>query len=195
MEMQTISYHLFNLVNYTSFFVLAPIFFLLAFKKLTDYAKNPNDLKNTALSPLVLLFAGSLLLNVKASSAMFINSLNSTDNVCFIQNSQNFVNDKNCFDDAASDVTKHYKDDLESRGKTQILDEFNEKISLLYMLFQSLGMIYFVKGILLLKAAAEGVSSVTYSKILIMIICSSFVIDMPNTMDMLIETAKKLTAT
>lgn len=195
MEMQTISYHLFNLVHYVIFFVLAPIFFLLAFKKMTDYAKNPNDPKNTALSPLILLFAGSLLLNVKASSSMFINSLNSTNNVCFIQNSQNFVNDKNCFDDAASEVTNHYKDELETKDKSNILEEFNEKIALLYMLFQSIGMIYFIKGILLLKAAAEGVSSVTYGKILIIIVCSSFVIDMPNTMDMLIETAKKLTAT
>jgi uncharacterized protein YhhL (DUF1145 family) len=177
---------------------LGIVLFLHGIKKLTLYAKNPNDPRNSLGSVLVVMIGASLLFGLQSSINMAVSTVNSsTTGHCFVnEETGNSINkhDAECFDADNSEITKDMRDLIEEKGTGQSLEIFNKKAATFFKIMAMVGLIYFVKAIFLLKSAAEGTGNTTYGKILTMLIASSLIIDMPNTLQMLINTAKEITA-
>ena len=114
--------------------------------------------------------------------------------------SQNIFADEN-LDKKAREINKKIRcvvcqsqsiddsDSLLARDLRMLIKEkLKEKLRLLFTLFQVIGVIYFIKAIYMLKEASEGSQQTGYGKIILMIFASALVIDMPHTIDMLINT-------
>ncbi|OEG74159.1 hypothetical protein BEL05_00740 [Shewanella colwelliana] len=175
---------------------LGIVLFLHGIKKLTLYAKNPNDPRNSLGSVLAVMIGASLLFGLQSSINMAVVTVNSSSTGhCFMNNETgNSINkhDAECFDASNSEITKDMRDLIEERSTTKALETFNKKAHNFFLIMQFVGLVYFVKAIFLFKAAAEGTSNTTYGKIIIMLISSSLIIDMPNTLQMLLNTAKEI---
>jgi hypothetical protein len=179
------------LIRVVGFFTALLLAFL-AIKKLVDYASDNRNPKNSPVSAIIMFFASGLLLNVDATLSMFINSLNDSGGYCFYGNTSGtenpFGNDSNCFTEAQT-ITKDLAQELQKRSEnTESIEKLQEKLRMLFTLFQLVGLVYFIKGIYMLKAASEGAQQASYGKIIIMIIASAAVIDMPHTIDLLVNT-------
>lgn len=173
--------------------LLGAILAFLGIKKLVDYAQDQRNPKNSPISAIVIFFAAGLLLNLNQTMSLVINTIQdgTGQNYCFYAQTTGetpFGNNTSCFNDAMQ-VT----DDLAARlknetGTEESVNKLKEKLRLLFTLFQIIGVIYFIKGIYMLKEASEGSQQTGYGKILLMILASALVIDMPHTIDMLINT-------
>lgn len=183
------AYILIRVAGFLSGLILA----FLGLKKLIDYAGDSRNPKNSPLSSLIMFFAAGLLLNINASLSVFINTLNNSGGYCFYGdlsgNSDTiFGNNSSCFAEAKS-ITKDLANELQKQTEnTESVKKLEEKLRMLFTLFQLVGLIYFIKGIYMLKAASEGSQQASYMKILFMIIASCLVIDMPHTIKILINT-------
>lgn len=184
---------------------LGSFMFLAGIKKLLENSKNPNDPRNSLGSVVVLLLGASLLFSLQDSIGIATNTLLGNEGFCFnyadkINVSATSLKFKNegasCFDAGNSDITKTMIDKLDSEGNTKAIEELKNKITILFSVMQVIGLIYFIKGIYMLKSIAEGTGGqqLTYGKALLVIIFSSLAIDLPNTLDILLEEAKKMSA-
>jgi hypothetical protein len=164
-------------------------------KKMVDYAKDNRNPKNSPVSILVVMFASSLLLNLNATMSIMINTIQGTgEGYCFYSKAPadngrvTFDNSNSCFSNAMQ-VTGDLAEKLKKEsGSEETLKKLQDKLRLLFTLFQLVGVIYFIKGIYMLKEASEGTQGVGYGKIIMILIASSLVIDMPHTIDILINT-------
>lgn len=174
--------------------------FLIGIRKLLEHSKNPNDPRNGLGSVLVLFIGASMLWSLQSSINLFSNTFNSTGS-SFCVYDKNFESVENgdlnkhgaeCFNAQDSEITADLRDELEQRGATAALETLNNKIQGFFYIIQAIGLIYFIKAIFLLKGASEGSSSVTYGKCIIMLITSSLVIDMPDSLNIIINTFKEM---
>lgn len=197
--MAEIGINLFKLSYYFGL-VLGTVMFLIGIRKLVEHSKNPNDPRNSLGSVLVLFIGASMLWSLQSSINLFSNTFNSTGS-SFCVYDKNFEGVDNadlnkhgaeCFNARDSEITSDLRDELEQRGATTALETLNNKIQSFFYIIQSIGLIYFIKGIFLLKGASEGSNSTSYSKCLIMLITSSLVIDLPDTMNIVINTFKQM---
>lgn len=179
---------------------LSVLLFFLGIKKLTQHAKNPHDPKNSLGGALVIMIGASLLFSLNTSVSLFTATLTNNQGHCFVVYEKGEKVDEinpnggKCYNENGSELTPELKEKLEkSKGKS--LEIMQKRIRIMFLCFQAIGLIYFIKAIFLLKSAAEGSTSMTYGKILTMLIFSSLVIDMPNTLEMIINTVKQATAT
>ena len=170
---------------------------LLAFfgiKKLVDYATDNRNPKNSPMSSLVMFLASGLLLNVDASLSIMINTITQSGDYCYYGDLSGVSesplgNNSSCFAEAktiTADLTNQLKKQNEN---TESIEKLQEKLRMLFTIFQLVGLIY------MLKAASEGAQQASYGKILMMIIASAAVIDMPHTIDILINTITEILAT
>lgn len=177
---------------------LGIVLFLHGIKKLMLYAKNPNDPRNSLGSVLGVMIGASLLFGLQSSINMAVVTVNSSSTGhCFVNNETgNSINkhDAKCFNTDNSEITKDMRDLIEERSTTEALENFNKKASNFFLIMQFVGLVYFVRAIYEFKAVSDGQSNTTYGKIIIMLISSSLVIDMPNTLQMLLNTAKEFTS-
>lgn len=200
--MAEIGINLYKLAYYFGL-VLGTVMFLIGIKKLIEHSKNPNDPRNGLGSVIVLFIGASMLWSLQSSINLFSNTFNGTgSSFCVYDNNFEGVDDADlnkhgaeCFNAKDSDITADLRDKLEQKGATASLEELNKKIQGFFYVIQSLGLIYFIKGIYQLKAASEGSGSSTFGKSLIMIIMSSLVMDMPDTLEIIINTFKQMQAT
>jgi hypothetical protein len=184
--------------------VLGTVMFFAAIGNLINYAKESSSggrSRATLSGTMVMLMGASMLFGLNQTIGIMTNTLTGGGGYCFNYESKvdvsNYTgsfknNDATCFDASTSGVTESLRSRLEASGNTAALEDLNRKVTLLFSAFQAIGLIYFVKSIYLLKVIADGSGGqeLTYGKVLIMMIFSSLVIDMPNTIDILIETAK-----
>lgn len=189
----------YQLSHYIGIF-LGSIMFMIGIKKLIEYSKNPNDPRNGLGSVLVMMIGASMLWSLQSSISLMTNTL-SNNNHCFVmsKNSEDIGNsinkhDGECFNAKNSEITQDLSSKLEKDGKTASLEILTRKINVFVKVLQTVGLIFFIKSIFLLKSCAEGSSGVTYGKVLTMLIASSLVLDMPNTLQMIINTAKEVSA-
>ena len=170
----------------------AVILAFLAIKKLVDYASDNRNPKNSPVSAIIMFFASGLLLNVDATISSFINTLTGSGGYCFYGdlsgNDSVYGTNSSCFSDAKA-ISVDLANQLQKQSENaESVKKLQEKLRMLFTLFQLVGLVYFIKGIYMLKAASEGAQQASYGKILLMIIASTFVIDMPHTIDILINT-------
>lgn len=173
--------------------LMGAILVFMGIKKLVDYAQDQRNPKNSPISAIVIFFGASLLLNLNQTMSMVINTVqgDTGDSYCFYAETsmQNpFGNNTSCFNDAMQ-LTEELAQKLKNEnGAQESVQKLKEKLRLLFTLFQVIGVIYFIKAIYMLKEASEGSQQTGYGKIILMIFASALVIDMPHTIDMLINT-------
>lgn len=173
--------------------LMGAILAFLGIKKLVDYAQDQRNPKNSPVSAIIMFFAAGLLLNLNQTMSMVINTVQggSGESYCFYAetNMDNpFGNSSSCFNDAMQ-LTEELAQKLKNEnGAEASVQKLKEKLRLLFTLFQVIGVIYFIKAIYMLKEASEGSQQTGYGKIILMIFASALVIDMPHTIDMLINT-------
>jgi hypothetical protein len=162
--------------------LLGAILAFLGIKKLVDYSQDQRNPKNSPVSAIVIFFAAGLLLNLNQTMSLVINTIqDGKDNsYCFYAKTSGdspFGNGGSCFSDAMS-LTKELAEKLKNEsGTEESVNKLKEKLRLL-----------FIKGIYMLKEASEGSQQTGYGKIILMIFASALVIDMPHTIDLLINT-------
>jgi hypothetical protein len=182
----------------SSVYILVRVFgalsaLILAFmgiRKLVDYSKDDRNPKNSPMSAIVIFFAAGLMMNLDQSMTIMVNTINGSGGYCFYGDTSSnttFGNDSSCFENAMS-VTDDLAKQMQNKTKTEeSMSKLKDKLKTLFMLFQIVGVIYFIKGVYMLKAASEGAQDVTYGKIIMILIASTLVIDMPHTIDMIIS--------
>ena len=184
--------------NYIADFMGALMMFIAIFK-LVEHGKNPNDPRNKLSVPLVIMIGGALLSNVNSSISMFTATLTNNQGHCFVVYEEGEKVDEinpnggNCYDQDGADLSPEMLKKLEEK-EGQSLEIMKKRVRILFTCFSAIGLIYFIKAVFLLKAVAEGSSGTTYGKVLTMMIFSTLVMDMNNTMSIVLETVKQSTA-
>jgi hypothetical protein len=198
----------FTLTFYIGMF-LGLIMFFAAIKRLIEHSKNPNDPRNSVGGVFVLMIGASLLFGLQDTISIATNTLTGKGGFCFnyadkISNSDSSSNQVNfksddvaCFNAVESELTKELVKELGEGGEDVTIATIANKLTVIFSIMQVIGLIYFVKGIYMLKAISDGTSGgqATYGKVIVLLIVSSLVIDMPNTVDILVQTAKNIAAT
>jgi hypothetical protein len=184
--------------NYIAGFLGALLMFLAIFK-LVEHGKNPNDPRNKLSVALVIMIAGSLLTSLNSSISMFTATLTNNQGHCFVVYQEGEMveeinpNGGKCYDQDGSDLSPEMLKKLEEKeGKS--LEIMKKRVRILFTCFSAIGLIYFIKAVFLLKDVAEGSSSTTYGKVLTMMIFSTLVMDLNNTMSIILATVKQSTA-
>lgn len=196
---EEIAVNLYQLSHFIGLF-LGSVMFMYGIKKLIAYSKNQNDPRNSLGGVLVMMIGASMLWSLQSSISLATNTLTNNSH-CFVlsKDSEDMGNNINkhdgeCFNAKNSEITQDLRSDLESQGKTESLNKLLAKINVYFKVLQAVGLVYFIKAIYLLKSVAEGSGNTTYGKILVMLIGSSLVLDMPNTLNMILNTAKEISS-
>jgi hypothetical protein len=191
---EEIAVNLYQLSSLVGFF-LGSIMFLAGIKALTAYSKNPNDPRNTLGSVLIMMIGASMLWSLQNTISLATNTL-SNNSHCFVLSESETINHNagDCFDAKNSEITEDLRTELEAKGKTEALSKLLAKMNVYFKVLQAIGLIYFIKGIYLLKTIAQGSGNTTYGQVLIILISSSLVLDLPNTLQMIVNTAKEITS-
>ncbi|SGZ00405.1 Putative uncharacterized protein [Moritella viscosa] len=184
--------------NYISLF-LGSLMMFIAIYKLVEHGKNPNDPRNKLSTALVIMIGGALLTNINASVSMFTATLTNNEGHCFVvyQDGEKVEeinpNGGNCYNQDGADLSPDLLKRLEESGSNS-LEIMKKRVRILFSCFSAIGLIYFIKSVFLLKSVAEGSNNTTYGKVLTMMIFSTLVMDMNNTLSIIIETVKQSTA-
>ena len=174
--------------------------FFAAIKRLLSHSKNPNDPRSSLGGVLILMIGFGALSSLQSSLSIGISTMNGGEQGhCFIYHNsvkkrgESFSpNQAECFDAKNSELTSGFREKLENSGKAQAVIKLMEKVNILFTILQGIGLAYFIKAIYTIKAIVEQTSQSTYGSVFIMLAVSSLVIDMPNTLNMIINTAKNI---
>ncbi len=168
--------------------------------KMMSFSKNPNDPRNSVSSIIVLFVGASLLVNVHGIVNIMSSTLNGTNGYCAIyedvidvgvgMGDQLMPVSGDCFEANTSGLTAELRQSLD--GDNAAKEKLMHKINILFGILQVVGLAYFVKGIYTLKQISEGNNQTTYGQVILMLIMSSLVIDMPNTLEIIQETITQI---
>lgn len=196
---EAIAVNLYELSHYIGLF-LGTIAFMVGIKMLMAYSKNPNDPRNSLGGVLVVFISASLLWGLQSSISLATNTL-TNNNHCFVmsKNSEDMGNNINkhggeCFNAKSSEITQELRQDFENKGRSDALEKLLAKINVYFKVLQAVGLVYFIKGLFLLVNIAKGTGNATYGQALIMVISSSLILDLPNTINMILNTVKESVA-
>ncbi len=196
---EEIAVNLYQLSHFIGIF-LGSIMFMYGIKKLIAYSKNQNDPRNSIGGVLVMMIGASMLWSLQSSISLATNTL-TNNNHCFVlsKDNEDMGNNINkhsgeCFNAKNSEITAELRASFENNGRSDALSNLLVKINVYFKVLQAIGLIYFIKGIYMLKAAADGTGNMTYGKIFVVLIASSLVLDLPNSLNMIVNTIKEATA-
>ena len=196
---EAIAVNLYELSHYIGLF-LGTIAFMIGIKMLMAYSKNPNDPRNSLGGVLVVFISASLLWGLQSSISLATNTL-TNNNHCFVmsKNNEDMGNNMNkhggeCFNAKSSEITQELRQDFENKGRSDALEKLLAKINVYFKVLQAVGLVYFIKGLYLLVNIAKGTGNATYGQALIMVISSSLILDLPNTINMILNTVKESVA-
>lgn len=155
--------------------------------KLQEYS---NKSQQVSIKLIVFQFiAGAMLLNYASSITTFaVTVLGSGNEYCFILDSYNSKGD--CWDAASSELTGTIKEKIEAISGGSTSSQFVENLNLVVGFFQLVGFIYFIKGCLTLAAVGNGRERGGYGKPVIMLLFAALVINLPNTVQLIVNTLK-----
>ncbi len=168
-------------------------------KKTVEFAKDDRNPKNFPSAAVVTLLAGGLLLNLNQTMSLAVNSIvGGNEGYCFYTKStgnygkEQLGQSNSCFN-SAMQLTDKIANELSGQQKFEVtLTNIKERLRILFTLLQVIGVIYFIKGIYMLKEAAEGSNNTGYGKIIIMLIAAAIIIDLPHFLDMVINTIREV---
>ncbi len=161
--------------------------------KIYNNVRDNRNPKNSIGAAFATLFAGSLLLNINSSITIIQNTFNSgSSGYCFYADSaKNPHSKQGCFKDS-NIITDRYLSEVrgESEG-SKSRQKAIETMRSVFSIAQLIGLAFFVKGLFKLKEVSEGNTNDKYGKVLIMLVSSALVMDLPHTLDTIIETIKQ----
>jgi hypothetical protein len=181
--------------------ILAITLFIKAVSRLLKHGKNPQDPKNSIGGAVVMFIAVGLLTNLHSTIGIMNATLTGNPGHCMMysdvidtETADMFETgaDTKCFDASTSELTADMRANLTTGGKADAIESLMKKLNILFGILQAVGLAYFVKGIYTLKSIVENTSQQTYGQVFTILVMSSLVIDMPNTLLMITETAKKI---
>lgn len=181
--------------------ILGIFLFFTGIKRLLAYGKQPHDPKNSIGGTIVIFFAVGVLVNAHGLLNVLSHTINGKGGYCAMYENDIYINngpgdvlmpvDGECFDAETSEITKELRESVASNGN-EAATKLMKKINILFGILQVVGFCYFIKGIYTLKQIAEKSSQATYGQVILMLIMSSLVMDMPNTLDTLKTTVQKI---
>jgi hypothetical protein len=181
--------------------ILGIFLFFTGINRLLAYGKNPQDPKNSIGGTVVVFFAVGVLFNAHGLINVITHTISGNDGYCAIYADDLWVTngpddimtptDGECFNAETSDITKSLREHVNSNNDAAAT-KLMKKLNILFGILQVVGFCYFIKGIYTLKQIAEKSSQATYGQVILMLIMSSLVMDMPNTLDILRETVEKI---
>lgn len=156
--------------------------------KLQQYANRSQN--GVSIKIIVFQFvAGAMLLNYATSiSTLAVSVLGSGNEYCFILDS--FNSKGQCWDAASSELTGTIQAKIEAISGSSTSAQFIENLNLIVGFFQLIGFIYFIKACMVLAAVGNGRERGGYGKPVIMLLFSALVINLPNTIQYLVNTLK-----
>lgn len=159
-----------------------------ALVKLKKRADNPNDPKSFPTSIIVTLFAGAMAFNYSNTAGTIISSLlGSADaGYCFVMDAETSgdVLSENCWTAEGSEMLGSIEERVNKMSENDAGTQIKENAETIIALFQTIGLIYFLKGLYGLKVTSEGQSREGYGKPIITLIASALVIDLPHTIEL-----------
>ena len=170
-------------------------FMIMGVAKMKANADNPNNPKNFPTAIITTIFAGAMLFNYSTTASMFVTSLlGDTSGYCMVSMDSSVEGElrENCFDIDNSEVMSNTAKKIEESNGIDAATTFKENIKVVIALFQTVAVIYFLKALMLMKSKSEGETKETYSKIIMTLLFSALVIDLPHTMDLAYETIQAL---
>lgn len=168
------------------------ISFLLTLKR---HADAPNDQSASISKMLLILMTAAFLLNLNGTINLLTSTVTGTDSYCFALDNDLSENSSSssCFDPKTSEITDELRSRIDpSSTSTQDLMSY---LSLVMGLIQFLGLVFFIKAILMIKQIGGGNGEIGPGKVIIALIFSALIIDLPHTMEMLSATIKSLGVT
>lgn len=161
--------------------------------KLKKRGDNPNDPKAFPATIIMTILAGALAFNYATSASLIITSLlvDSEAGYCFVIEDaevSGIKTDDKCWDSSKSEILGDIEAKVNSMSDNNIGTEIKENATNIIALFQTIGLIYFLKGLYGLKVTSEGQSRDGYGKPIITIISAALIIDLPHTIEMIKET-------
>lgn len=171
----------------------------IGIKKAVDFSKDDRNPKNFPTAAIITFLAGGLLLNLNQTMTLAVNTfIGSGNGYCFYSKGlgnygKEVIGTNNACFNSAMQVTDKIANELSGQKKFEVtLKNIKERLRLLFTLLQVIGVIYLIKSIYMLKEAAEGSNNIGYGKIIIMIISSAIIIDLPHFIDMVINTIRDI---
>jgi len=167
---------------------------ITAIVKLKRRGDNPNDPKSFPSSIIVTLFAGAMAFNYSESAGVMIASVLGDNDAgyCFViegtETSGNVKGQSKCWTEGTSEVLDGVADKIDKMSGNGAGAKIKENAQSIIALFQTIGLIYFLKGLYGLKTTSEGQSKEGYGKPIITLIASALIIDLPHTIEMVQET-------
>jgi hypothetical protein len=165
------------------------ISFLLTLKR---HADAPNDQSASISKMLLILMTAAFLLNLNLAINMLTQTITGTESYCFTLNAEmsETKSQTSCFDPNSSEITEELRSRIDP-ATTSTQDLMNY-LSLIMGLVQFLGLVFFIKAILMIKQIGGGNGEVGPGKVIIALIFSALIIDLPHTLEMLSDTIKSL---
>lgn len=199
-EAEKILINLFSLTYFVGI-IIGSVMAYWTFNKLTAYAANPDSVRNSVPSILIVAIGSAILFSLGSSISIATNTVTAENGYCFnyhdkVATTTTMSTFKEggaeCFDASTSEVTKELKEKLEANGKIESLEKFNDRFTLLLTTFQVVGLIFFIKALSMLVDISDGKSNFGYPSVLIILFMSVLAIDIDGTLEIILNTAKEL---
>lgn len=190
-EREVLVVTLFQFVIYLSF-ILGIIYAYKTLMTVKQRSDNPNDQSASISKIITTIIISAVLLNLNLGINLFVNTITGSSNYCFALN-ENVSETKNlndCFDAESSTLTKGLRERIDSQISSRA--DFTNYLKLAIGAIQLLGLIYFVSSILKLKDINNGQSQISPYNVIVGLIASAALIDLPHTLELILETAKSV---
>jgi hypothetical protein len=161
------------------------------FTTLKQHADSPNDPSASKFKVLMILLTAVLLLNLNTAIDIMVKTTLGTEAYCFsLDPDATGGKTSDCFNPESSELTSELQKRLDSKIKSK--DEFLKYVGLAMGAIQFLGLIFFVKGVLMIKQIGDGQGQAGPGKVIIALIFSALIIDLPHTMEVILATIKTM---
>lgn len=192
----------------TMAFVVGLYLMISFFSTVKRRADAPGDQSASTSKILLILFTATFLLNLNVVINTMTTTITGTDAYCFglapalstdtstamgPMNSSGLTSNANCFKPESSEITEAIRAKLDP--STTSTADLLSYLSLVMGLVQFLGLVFFIKAILMIRQIGQGQGQVGPGKVIIALIFSALIIDLPHTMEMLSYTIKSLGVT
>ncbi|MFA0464440.1 MULTISPECIES: hypothetical protein [unclassified Vibrio] len=164
--------------------------------KMKKRADNPNDVKTFPMSIVVTFLVGAMMFNFSQTSNTFIKTfLGDSANYCMIALETQVAGEipkEGCWDASQSEALNEVIAKANSMNDANTTEQIRNNAKLFFMVFQTLGFVFFLKGLYTLKLASEGTQNKTYGEAFTLIFFSTLAINLPNTIELVQSTLETI---
>ncbi|MFA0315808.1 hypothetical protein AB4521_11785 [Vibrio cyclitrophicus] len=163
--------------------------------KMKKRADNPNDVKTFPMSIVVTFLVGAMMFNFSQTSNTFIKSfLGDSANYCMIALETQVAGEipkEGCWDASKSEALNEVIAKADAMNEDSA-EQIRQNAKIFYMVLQTVGFVFFLKGLYHLKLASENTPNITYFTAFRTIFFSALVIDLQHTYEMAASTISYL---